>query len=131
MADMPPDLDGRQHESSSANEGDREPIVAWLILIGAGLLEIVWATALKNADGFTRLWPSVIGIAFSLVSFFMLAVALKNLPVGTAYAVWVGIGAVGVAIAGMLAFGESASFLRLGFIAMILVGVIGLRFVEG
>lgn len=105
--------------------------MAWLILIGAGLLEIVWATALKNADGFTRLWPSVVGIAFSLVSFFMLAVALKNLPVGTAYAVWVGIGAVGVAIAGILAFGESASFLRLGFIAMILVGVIGLRIAEG
>jgi len=109
----------------------RRPAVAWVILVCAGLLEIVWATALKNADGFTRLWPSVVGIAFSLVSFFMLAVALKNLPVGTAYAVWVGIGAVGVAIAGMLAFGESASFLRLGFIAMILVGVIGLRFVEG
>lgn len=105
--------------------------MAWLILIGAGLLEIVWATALKNADGFTRLWPSVIGIAFSLVSFFMLAVALKNLPVGTAYAVWVGIGAVGVAIAGILAFGESASLLRLGFISVIVIGVIGLRIVEG
>lgn len=105
--------------------------MAWLILIGTGLLEIVWATALKNADGFTRLWPSVVGIAFSLVSFFMLAVALKNLPVGTAYAVWVGIGAVGVAIAGILAFGESASLLRLGFIAVIVIGVIGLRIVEG
>ncbi len=131
MVDLPPDLDGQQHENLSANEGDREPIVAWLILIGTGLLEIVWATALKNADGFTRLWPSVVGIAFSLVSFFMLAVALKNLPVGTAYAVWVGIGAVGVAIAGILAFGESASLLRLGFIAVIVIGVIGLRIVEG
>jgi quaternary ammonium compound-resistance protein SugE len=109
----------------------RAPIVAWLILIGAGLVEIVWATALKNADGFTRLWPSVIGIVFSLASFVMLAVALKNPPVGTAYAVWVGIGVLGVAIAGMLAFGESASLLRLGFFAMILIGVIGLRIVEG
>lgn len=105
--------------------------MAWVILIGAGLLEIVWATALKYADGFTRLWPSVIGIAFSLVSFVLLAVALKNLPVGTAYAVWVGIGVVGVAIAGMFAFGESASPLRLGFVAIILIGVIGLRIVEG
>lgn len=105
--------------------------MAWMILIGAGLLEIVWATALKNADGFTRLWPSVIGITFALVSFIMLAVALRSLPMGTAYAVWVGIGVLGVAIAGMLAFGESASLLRLGFIAMILIGVIGLRIVEG
>ena len=105
--------------------------MAWLILIGAGLLEIVWATALKDADGFTRLWPSVIGIVFSLVSFVMLAVALKNLPVGTAYAVWVGIGVTGVAVAGMLAFGESASPARLGFIAMIVLGVVGLRIVEG
>lgn len=105
--------------------------MAWVILVCAGLLEIVWATALKNAEGFTRLWPSVIGIAFSLVSFFMLAVALKTLPVGTAYAVWVGIGVVGVAIAGMLVFGESVSLLRLGFIAIILIGVIGLRVFEG
>lgn len=105
--------------------------MAWMILVGAGLLEIVWATALKDAEGFTRLWPSIIGIVFSLVSFFMLAVALKSLPVGTAYAVWVGIGVSGVAIAGMIAFGESASPLRLGFIALILFGVIGLRIVEG
>ncbi len=104
---------------------------AWAILIGAGLLEIVWATALKNADGFTRLWPSVIGIVFSLMSFFMLAVALRSLPLGTAYAVWVGIGVIGVAVAGIIAFGESASLLRVGFIALILVGVIGLRIVEG
>jgi quaternary ammonium compound-resistance protein SugE len=126
---MPPDLGGQQHENPSANE--KEPIMAWVILVGAGLLEIVWATALKNAEGFTRLWPSVIGITFSLVSFFMLAVALRSLPVGTAYAVWVGIGVVGVAITGMLAFGESVSLLRLGFIAVILFGVIGLRIVEG
>ncbi len=104
---------------------------AWAILIGAGLLEIVGAIALKNSDGFTRLWPSVIGIAFSLMSFFMLAVALRSLPLGTAYAVWVGIGVIGVAVAGIIAFGESASLLRVGFIALILVGVIGLRIVEG
>ena len=105
--------------------------MAWLILVGAGLLEIMWATALKDAEGFTRLWPSVVGIVFSVVSFVMLAVALKNLPVGTAYAVWVRIGVTGVAVAGMLAFGESASPARLGFIAMIVVGVVGLRIAEG
>ena len=94
-------------------------------------MEIVWAPALKDAEGFTRLWPSVVGIVFAVVSFVMLAVALKNLPVGTAYAVWVGIGVTGVAVAGILAFGESASPARLGFIAMIVVGVVGLRIVEG
>lgn len=105
--------------------------MAWVILVGAGLLEIVWAIALKYAEGFTRFWPSAIGITASLASFFMLAVALKNLPVGTAYAVWVGIGVLGVAIAGIVALGESASPLRVGFLALILVGVIGLRIVEG
>ncbi len=103
----------------------------WILLFIAGLLEVGWAIGLKYTEGFTRLWPSVIGIAFSLVSFVMLAVALKSLPVGTAYAVWVGIGVTGVAVAGMLAFGESASPARLGFIAMIVIGVVGLRIVEG
>jgi len=131
MADLPPDPGVRQHENASAGEGDGGIIVAWLILVRAGLLEIVWATALKDAEGFTRPWPSAVGIVFATVSFVMLAVALKNLPVGTAYAVWVGIGVIGVAVAGMLAFGESASPVRLGLIAMIVIGVIGLRFVEG
>jgi quaternary ammonium compound-resistance protein SugE len=71
--------------------------MAWLLLVSAGLLEIVWAVALKYTGGFTRLWPSVIGVTSAVVSFAMLASALKSLPVGTAYAVWVGIGAVGVA----------------------------------
>ncbi len=102
----------------------------WLLLVGAGLLEIVWALALKQVGGFTRLWPSVIGIASAVASFVMLGAALKVLPVGTAYAVWVGIGALGVAIAGILLLNESASPLRLGFLAMILVGVIGLKFVD-
>lgn len=100
--------------------------MAWAVLIGAGLLEVVWALALKQAHGFTRLWPSVIGLASAAASFAMLAMALKTLPTGTAYAVWVGIGAVGVALAGILLLGESASFLRLFFLALIVVGVIGL-----
>jgi quaternary ammonium compound-resistance protein SugE len=104
--------------------------MAWFLLVGAGLLEIVWAIALKYADGFTRLWPSIIGIAVALVSFIMLTLALKSLPVGTAYAVWVGIGAVGVALAGILLLGESASPLRIGLLALILVGIIGLKIIE-
>ena len=105
--------------------------LAWAILISAGLLEIVWAIMLKFADGFTRFWPSAIGLAAAIASFVMLSVALKTLPVGTAYAVWVGIGAVGVAVTGMIALGEEVSAPRLAFLALILVGIIGLRFLEG
>jgi quaternary ammonium compound-resistance protein SugE len=104
--------------------------MAWAILVLAGLLEIVWAIALKQTDGFTRLWPSLLALAAAAVSFAMLSSALKSLPVGTAYAVWVGIGAVGVATAGILALGEGASPARLGFLALILVGIVGLKMVE-
>ncbi len=104
--------------------------MSWLLLTGAGLLEIVWAIALKQAGGFTRFWPSLIGIVSAIVSFVMLSLALKQLPVGTAYAVWVGIGALGVAIAGIVALGESASPVRLSLLALILIGVIGLKLVE-
>ena len=105
--------------------------MAWAVLVGAGLLEVVWAIALKHTNGFTRFWPSVIGVGAAVVSFVMLSGALKSLPVGTAYAVWVGIGALGVALAGILALGESAAPMRVGFLALILIGVIGLKFVEG
>lgn len=104
--------------------------MSWLLLTGAGLLEIVWAIALKQAGGFTRFWPSLIGIISAIVSFVMLSLALKQLPVGTAYAVWVGIGALGVALAGIVALGESASPMRLSLLALILIGVIGLKLVE-
>jgi quaternary ammonium compound-resistance protein SugE len=104
--------------------------LAWTILIGAGLLEIVWAITLKFADGFTRFWPSAIGLAAAVMSFVMLSVALKSSPVGTAYAVWVGIGVFGVAIAGMISLGESVSVLRLTFLTLILAGIIGLKMVE-
>lgn len=109
----------------------RTVTIAWLILIAAGLLEIVWAIALKNADGFTRLWPTVIGIGTAMISFVLLSLALKSLPVGTAYAVWVGIGAVGVATVGILFLREEASPLRLLFLALITVGIVGLRLIEG
>jgi quaternary ammonium compound-resistance protein SugE len=105
--------------------------MAWLVLVCAGLLEIVWATALKQSDGFSRLWPSVVGIGGALASFVLLAVALRQLPAGTGYAVWVGIGAVGVAIAGIVAFGEAVSAARLLFLSLIVVGIVGLRLAEG
>ena len=105
--------------------------MAWIMLVGAGLLEVVWALALKQAGGFTRFWPSAIGIASAVVSFVMLAAALRTLPVGTAYAVWIGIGALGVAVAGVLALGESASPARLAGLALILAGVVCLKLVEG
>ncbi len=105
--------------------------MAWIILIVAGLLEVVWATALKYTDGFTRLWPSVIALSTALLSFVLLSSAMKTLPAGTAYAVWVGIGAVGVVIAGIVAMGEDASWPRLAFVGLIVVGIIGLRAVEG
>lgn len=104
--------------------------MSWLLLTGAGLLDIIWAIALKQAGGFTRFWPSVIGIVSATISFVMLSLALKQLPVGTAYTVWVGIGALGVALAGIVTLGESASPMRLGLLALILIGVIGLKLVE-
>jgi quaternary ammonium compound-resistance protein SugE len=103
--------------------------MAWILLVGAGLLEIVWAMALKHAAGFTRLWPSLIGIAAAIVSFVMLSASLKVLPVGTAYAVWVGVGALGVAGAGILLLGESASPARLLCLGLILIGIVGLKYV--
>jgi quaternary ammonium compound-resistance protein SugE len=109
---------------------DAAPQTAWLVLIVAGLLEIVWAIALKHAEGFTRLWPSVLGIGVSLASFILLALALRSLPVGTAYAIWVGIGTLGVAVAGILTLGEPATLARLGFLALIVIGVAGLRLIE-
>ncbi|GAA4227950.1 multidrug efflux SMR transporter [Actinomadura meridiana] len=104
--------------------------MAWVFLIVASLMELVWATALKESDGLTKLWPTVIGLSVALLSVVVLALSLRTLPVGTAYAVFVGLGAVGVAVAGMIAFGESAAPARLGFLALIVVGVIGLQLVE-
>lgn len=104
--------------------------MAWIMLVGAGLLEVVWALALKEAGGFTRFWPSAIGITSAVVSFVMLSAAFKTLPVGTAYAVWVGIGALGVALAGILVLGESASPARLAGLALILSGIVCLKLAE-
>lgn len=101
--------------------------MSWIILFVAGLLEIGWAIGLKYTDGFTKLWPTV-GTVISLVaSFFLLGLALKTLPVGTAYAIWVGIGAVGTAILGILLFGESTDVLKLVSLGLICAGIVGLK----
>jgi quaternary ammonium compound-resistance protein SugE len=105
--------------------------MAWLQLALAGLLEVVWALGLKRTEGFTRLWPSVFTLAAMGLSFYLLARAVRTLPIGTAYAVWVGIGAVGTAVVAMLFMGESRSLLRVGSIMLIIAGVIGLRLADG
>ncbi|WP_019808406.1 DMT family transporter [Saccharomonospora halophila] len=105
--------------------------MAWTLLVIAASLEVVWALALDRSDGFTRLWPSILGISVAVLSFVLLTLALRGLHVGTAYAVWVGLGAVGVAVAGMLVAGEPASLARLSFLALIITGVVGLRLVDG
>jgi quaternary ammonium compound-resistance protein SugE len=98
--------------------------VAWILLFFAGLLEIVWAFAMKQSHGFTRLWPSVTTIGAMLGSFGLLALAMRSLPLGTAYMVWTGIGAIGAFALGVLVLGESAGALRLAAAAMILGGLV-------
>jgi quaternary ammonium compound-resistance protein SugE len=105
--------------------------VAWAFLLIAGLLEIVWAVALKEADGFARPLPTAIALVAAIASFTLLALALRDLPVGTGYAVWVGIGAAGVAIAGIIWLGESADLAKIGCVVLIVAGVAGLRLLEG
>lgn len=104
--------------------------MSWFYLILAGLFEIGWAIGLKYTAGFSRLWPSIATLAAMLVSVALLGLAMRDLPVGTAYAVWTGIGAVGTVLLGMLLFGDSASVLRLGCVALIVAGVLGLKFVS-
>ena len=101
--------------------------MAWVYLFVAGVFEIVWATGLKYTEGFTQLWPSVGTVLAMGVSFWFLSLALKTIPMGTAYAVWTGIGVVGVAILGIVLFDESRDFLRLFCILVIVAGIVGLR----
>jgi quaternary ammonium compound-resistance protein SugE len=99
----------------------------WILLVLAGLLEVGWAIGLKYTEGFTRLWPSVGTIAAMGISLVLLGTAMKSLPVGTAYAVWVGIGAVGTVILGIVLFEEPLNALRAGSVALIVAGLIGLK----
>lgn len=101
--------------------------MAWVYLFIAGGFEIIWAVGLKYTEGFTRFWPSVVTVGAMGVSLFFLAQALKSIPMGTAYAVWTGIGAVGIAILGIILFGESRDFMRVIFILVIVAGIAGLR----
>ena len=101
--------------------------MAWLFLTAAGVLEIVWAVGLKYTEGFTRLVPSAITVLAMVGSIYLLALAVRAIPIGTAYAVWTGIGAVGVAILGMVLFGEPKDALRIGSILLIVLGIAGLK----
>lgn len=99
----------------------------WIILFIAGLFEIAWAVGLKYTEGFSRLWPSVFTILSMIISMGLLAYSVKHLPIGTAYAVWTGIGAVGTAILGMILFNESRELVRIFFILLIVIGIVGLK----
>ena len=101
--------------------------MSWFYLLVAGLTEVGWAIGLKQSEGWTRLWPSVFTGALMIVSFVFLSLALKTLPLGTAYAVWTGIGAAGTAVVGIFFFGEPRDTLRIICIALIIAGVAGLR----
>jgi quaternary ammonium compound-resistance protein SugE len=107
-----------------------ENLMAWALLVAAGILEIGWAIGLKYTDGFTRLWPSVWTIAAMVVSMYLLALAARTLPIGTAYAVWVGIGAAGAMILGMALLGEPRTLARAACVGLIVAGVIGLKLIE-
>lgn len=99
----------------------------WLFLIAGGIFEIVWATALKYANGFSKLYPSIITVIGMIISFAFLSISLKTLPIGTAYSVWTGIGAIGTVIVGILLFGESHSIMRMIYIALVISGIVGLK----
>lgn len=101
--------------------------MAWVILVAAGLFEVGWAIGLKYTEGFTRLWPTLGTIFAIIISLWLLGIAMKSLPVGTAYSIWVGIGAVGTVILGIVLFDEPANAARLASLALIIAGVIGLK----
>jgi len=105
--------------------------VAWVLLIIAGLLEVAWSIALKYSEGFTRPVPSVLTVAGIVASMLLLARATRSLPIGTAYGVWVGIGAAGAAVLGMLVLGEPATAARIFFVCLLLTAVVGLKVTSG
>lgn len=104
--------------------------MAWFYLIIAGLFECAWAIGLKYTQGFTRLVPSILTVIAMAVSFWLLSTAMKSIPIGTAYAVWTGIGAIGVAILGMILFGESRELLKITSLSLIILGIIGLKLLK-
>jgi len=112
---------------SSQRYATFDSTMPWLHLIIAGLLEVAWAIGLKQTEGWTRLWPSVITALLMIASFFFLSLALRSLPLGTAYAIWTGIGAVGTALIGIFVFGEPRTAARLVCIVLIVAGIVGLK----
>ena len=105
--------------------------MAWIYLLLAGLFEVIWAIGLKYTDGFTRLWPTVGTVTAMVISIVLLAMAVKTLPIGTAYAIWTGIGAVGAVALGIVLFGDSASPLRLACVGLVVLGMVGLKLTSG
>jgi quaternary ammonium compound-resistance protein SugE len=105
--------------------------MSWFLLFIAGLLEVAWAAGLKTSEGFTRFWPSVFTVVTALGSFVLLAMAMRQLPLGTAYAVWTGIGAVGAFIFGIVMMGEVVTVARVGSAVLIVVGLVGLKLSSG
>jgi quaternary ammonium compound-resistance protein SugE len=123
----------RSNAGSADPTPDRAPLLrprnlmAWIVLFVAGLFEVCWAVGLKYTEGFTRLWPSVGTVAAMTASVVLLGWAMRSLPVGTAYAVWTGIGAVGTVLLGLVLFDEPATVARLGCVALIVAGIVGLK----
>ncbi|URM91257.1 multidrug efflux SMR transporter [Streptomyces sp. MRC013] len=105
--------------------------MAWVLLVVAGLLEVGWSVGMKYTDGFTRLWPTVLTCLGIVASMVLLAQAARTLPIGTAYGVWVGIGAAGAAVFGMLVLGEPVTAARIFFVCLLLVAVVGLKVTSG
>lgn len=102
--------------------------MSWFLLFIAGLLEVAWAIGLKYTDGFSRLWPSVFTVVCMIASVVLLALSMKTLPVGTAYAVWTGIGTIGAVVLGIVLFNEAATAMRLACLGLIVAGILGLKF---
>jgi quaternary ammonium compound-resistance protein SugE len=105
--------------------------MAWIYLAIAGVFEVVWAIGLKYTEGFTRIYPTIVTIIGMIISFYFLALAVRTLPIGTAYAIWTGIGAVGAIIVGMIVFNEPKDLIRIVFLLFILTGIIGLKVTSG
>ena len=105
--------------------------MGWIILLVAGLFEVGWAIGLKYTEGFTRLWPTIWTVLSMIISLWLLGIAMKGLPVGTAYSVWVGVGTVGTVILGIVLLGEPANAMRLISVALIIAGIVGLKLAAG
>jgi quaternary ammonium compound-resistance protein SugE len=123
------DLPSHTTTAGTALPHDLGGPLAWFLLLAAGLMEVGWAIGLKYTEGFTRLMPSVLTLTAMAISMALLGLALKTLPIGTAYAVWTGIGAVGTAILGIVLFGDPATMARLACIGLIVAGIAGLKLV--